>query len=154
MSEAACRWAALVSFPEWLSVLYMLQQGIKNLDCPSSALTGCTAPVFLFAHTFYTSIPVIFPLHPPIRSASLLKAISQSCRFTEGFPHIQTSMSQMDAAFMQIWKGPNSRCCWGRTLLVDFSRMWRFWEREHALLRTDPCFIIELSGVSLLHHLV
>lgn len=27
VSEAACRWAALVSFPEWLLVLYMLEQG-------------------------------------------------------------------------------------------------------------------------------
>lgn len=113
-----------------------------------------TAPVSLFAHTFYTSIPVVFPLHPPIRSTSLLKAISQSCKLTEGFPHIQTAMSQMDAAFMQIWKGPNLRWCLGRTLLTDFSRMWRLREREHALLRTDLCSIIELSSVSLLHHMV
>lgn len=103
-----------------------------------------TAPVSLFAHTFYTSIPVGFPLHPEIRSASVLKAISQSRRFTEGFPHIQTAMSQMDAAFMQIWKGPKSRCCWGRTLLVDFS-MFVYSESDdfgrHALLCADPCFI-------------
>lgn len=110
------------------------------------------APVFLFTHTFYISIPVVFPLHPPIRSTSLLKAISQSCSFTEGFPHIQTAMSQIDAVFMQIWKGPNIQWCWGTSLLVDFSQMWQFWKRECALLRTEPCPIIEPSDVSLLHH--
>lgn len=88
--------------------------------------------VIFFALTFYTSISVVFPLHPPLRSASLLKAISQSCRFTEGFPHIQTAMSQMDAAFMQIWKGPNSWCCWGWKLLVDFRRMWPLGERSRS----------------------
>lgn len=127
-----------------------LHQGHKRLSQP---VGWQTAPVSLSPYILHLHSCLFF-LHSPIWSTSLLKAISQSCKFTEEFPHIQTAMSQTDAAFMQIWKGPNSWCCWGRTLLVDFNSMCRLQEREHALLRIDLCSIIELSGVSLLHHMV